>query len=173
MALTVEDGSVVPNANSFIDLSDARDMALDMGISIADDDTEAETQLRQSYYQLVRSYQNRLQGTIVSQSQTGIFPRFNVYANGFLVPSDSIPVDVQRAQLEYGNAINGGADFNKTADDQELKKFDVQGVYSEEYKDGSNARTTPRVPAVSQWLQPYLMSTGLQREEFFYDGINV
>lgn len=173
MALTIEDGSVVAGANSFISLVDARAMALDMGISLDADDTAAETQLRQSYYQLVRSYQNRLQGNIVSSDQTGIFPRYNVYANGYLVPSNSIPVDVQRAQLEYGNAINGGADFNKTADGQELKGFNVQGVYSEEYKDGSNARTTPSVPAVSQWLQPYLMSNGLQREEFFYSGLNV
>ncbi len=164
---------MVANANSFISLADARVMATDMGISLDADDTIAETQLRQSYYQLVRSYQNRLQGNTVSQEQTGIFPRLNVYANGFLVPSDSIPVDVQRAQLEYANAINSGADFNKTADDQELAEFNVQGVYSEKYKDGSTARTTPRVPAVSQWLQPYMMSSGLQREEFFYTGLNV
>lgn len=173
MALIVEDGSIVAGANSFISLADAEIMADDMGITIHSSSNHAETELRQAYYQLVRSYQNRLQGTIVSPAQTGIFPRYDVHANGYLVASDSIPVDVQRAQLEYANAIHKGADFNKTAGDQELKKFDVQGVYSEEYKDGSTARTTPRVPAVTQWLQPYMISGGLQREEFFYNEANL
>jgi len=173
MPLTVEDGTVVANANSFISLADARLMATDMGLVIDADDTIAETQLRQSYYQLVKSYQNRLQGNIVDPTQTGIFPRRNVYAHGYLVASNSIPIDVQRAQITYGDSINKGADFNKTADDQELKGFNVQGVYSEDYKDGSNARTTPLVPAVSQWLNPYLKSSGLHREEFFYSGINI
>ena len=170
MALIVEDGTVVVDANSFISLVDARVMATDMALSLDADDTIAETQLRQSYYQLVRSYQNRLQGSTVSQIQTGIFPRFDVVANGFLVASDSIPVEIQRAQIEYGDSINKGADFNKTADDQELKAFNVQGVYSEQYKDGSNARTTPLVPSVTQWLLPFMESMGLQREEFFYAG---
>jgi hypothetical protein len=144
-------------------------MALDMGLAIDADDTIAETQLRQGYYQLVKSYQNQLQGSIVNYVQTGIFPRYNVVANGFPVPSDSIPIDVQRAQLTYSDSINKGADFNQTAGDQELKKFDVQGVYSEEYKDGSSARTTPLVPAVTQWLQPYMMNGTLTRDNFFYE----
>jgi hypothetical protein len=159
---------VVANANSFLTLVDARSMALDMGLAIDVDDTIAETQLRQGYYQLVKSYQNQLQGTIVDAAQTGIFPRHGVVANGFNVPSDSIPVDVQRAQLTYSDSINKGTDFNQTASDQELKKFDVQGVYIEEYKDGSSARTTPLVPAVTQWLQPYMMNGTLTRDEFFY-----
>lgn len=168
MALIVEDGTIVADANSFITLIDARTMAENLGLVIDTDDTIAETQLRQGYYQLIRSYQNRLQGNTVAAEQTGIFPRNNVVANGFPVASDSIPVDVQRAQVSYADSVNKGADMNKTKDEQELKSFDVSGVYGEVYKDGSNARTTPDVPAVTQWLFPYLKSMGLQREEFFY-----
>lgn len=168
MTLTVEDGTIVADANSFISLVDARLMATEIGVELDADDAIAETQLRQGYYQLVRSYQNRLDGTIVNYIQTGIFPRYNCYKGEFLVPSGDIPADIQRAQVTYADAINGGADMNKTKDAQELSEFNVQGVYSEKYKEGSNARTTPSVPAVTQWLQPYMKSTGLQREEFFY-----
>jgi hypothetical protein len=170
MALIVEDGTIVAGANSFISLADARVMATDLGLVLDADNTIAETQLRQGYYQLIRSYQKRLQGSIVSQEQTGIFPRFNVYANGFLVPSSSIPVDVQRAQVTYSDAINKGADMNATKDSQELASFNVDGVYSETYKDGSNKRATPSVPGVDQWLQPYMQSMGLTRDNFFYDN---
>ena len=175
MAITiiVEDGTVIANANSFISLADARVKIEALGLVLSTDDEVANAQLTQSYYQLKRSYQNRLQGQMVSQSQTGIFPRLGVYANGFSVPSNVIPDDSINAQLSFADAINKGASMNATASAQEVSSESLDGVGSKTYKNGSSKRTTPLVPAVTQWLQPYMKSNGLNRDDYFYDGLGV
>lgn len=173
MAITiiVEDGTVVTGANSFVSLVDARTKAEALGLVISADDETAKSQLTQSYYQLKRSYQSRLQGQIVNSTQTNIFPRYNVIANGFYVPSNEVPEDVINAQLAYADSINKGADVNQTANAQEVSSESLDGVGSKTYKDGSSRRTTPYVPAVSQWLQPYMKGNTLSRDDYFYEGI--
>lgn len=170
MAITiiVEDGTVVTNANSFVSLVDARTKAEALGLVISADDETAKSQLTQSYYQLKRSYQSRLQGQIVNSTQTGIFPRYNVIANGFYVPSNEVPEDVINAQLAYADSINKGADVNQTAKAQEVSSESLDGVGSKTYKDGSSRRTTPYVPGVSQWLQPYMRGNELNKDDPFF-----
>ena len=171
ITLLIEDGSIVANANSFIDLPEARTQCEALGLILSVDDDIARSQLTQGYYQLKRSYQSRLKGCLVSASQTGIYPREDVYANGFEVPEDSIPQDVINAQLAYAHSINEGNSVNNTASEQELSSFSVKGgLYTESYKPGSSKRTTPFVPAVTQWLQPYMKSNSLSRDDPFYDG---
>ncbi len=172
MAVTiiVEDGSIVAGANSFMSLAEARAAVEQYGLTLAADDDTASAQLTQAYHQLKRSYQSRLKGSLVSQEQTGIFPRDNVEANGFTVASDSIPGDVINAQLAYADSINRGADMNQTASAQEVQSKSLDGVGSTTYKAGSSKRTTPLVPAVTQWLQPYMQGVTLNREDAFYVG---
>lgn len=172
MAITiiVEDGTVVPNANSFVSLVDARTSAELLGLTLSDDDETANAQLTQGYYQLKRSYQNRLQGCPVSREQTGIFPRVGVYADCFPVPSDEIPQEVINAQLCYSDSINKGSSVNDTSQTQVVKSQSLDGVGSKTFMDGSRPNTTPSVPGVTQWLQPYMRSMGLNRPDYFYDG---
>ena len=172
MAITiiVEDGSVTPSANSFIDLPEARTQCEALGLILSIDDDIAKSQLTQGYYQLKRSYQSRLKGCLVSASQTGIYPREDVYANGFEVASDSIPQDVINAQLAYAHSINQGNSVNDTAKTQEVASESLDGVGSKTYKSGSSKRTTPFVPAVTQWLQPYMKSNGLSRDDYVFGG---
>ena len=171
ITLIVEDGTVVADANTFINLADARVKIEALGLTLSIDDDTANAQLTQGYYQLVRSYNNRLAGNLISADQTGVMPRSYIYANGFLVASDSIPADFINAQLCYADAINKDADMNATQSEQELASFDLHGVYGEVYKANSSARTTPNVPAVTQWLQAYLSNSGntVSRDDYFYN----
>lgn len=170
IVLVVETGQIVAGANTFVDLTDARAQGEALGLTLDVDDEKAKAQLTQGYYQLKRSYQNRLKGCLVKQEQTGIMPRSGVYANGFYVESDAIPQDVIYAQLAYADSINKGADVNGTEKAQEVSSESLDGVGSRTYKNGSSSRTTPLVPAVTQWLQPYMKSNGLNRDDYFYDG---
>ncbi len=170
IVLVVETGQIVAGANTFVDLPDARTQIEALGLTLDTDDEKAKAQLTQSYYQLKRSYQSRLKGQLVSKEQTGIYPRLYVEANGFEVYSDVIPQDIINAQLAYADSINRGADLNQTAKGQEVSSESLDGVGSKTYKSGSNSRTTPLVPAVTQWLQPYMKSNGLTRDDYFYDG---
>lgn len=170
ITLIVEDGSVVAGANTFIDLLDARDRIEELGLTLSADDETAKSQLTQGYYQLKRSYQNRTQGCPVDRKQTGLFPREGVHAYCEPVPSDEIPEDVINAQLCYADSINKGSSVNDTTTSQTVKSQSLDGVGSKTYMDGSRPRTTPNVPGVTQWLQPYLRGGCLTRPDYFYDG---
>ena len=154
MALIVEDGTIVPSADSFLSLVDARVLAVNYGLTLPIDDTEAEIALRNGYLLLLTEERN-LQGSRVSVEQTGIFPRKNVLQNCFDVASDIIPQEIKMAQLYAADAINSGATTNNIDDGQRLKSFNVDGVYSETYQDGSSASTNASIQGVDNQLFPF------------------
>ena len=57
MALIVEDGNIIPDADSFISLVEARELALNYGIDLPVDDNEAEVKARQGYVWLSNTYE--------------------------------------------------------------------------------------------------------------------
>ena len=154
MALIVETGAVIPNADSFLSLVDARTLATNYGLTLPVDDTEAEVVLRQGYLNL-NTREFTLQGSRISAEQTGIYPRSGVLNNCFPVDSDVIPNDVKMAQLYAADAINNGASTNNIDDGQRLKSFNVDGVYSETYQDGSSESTNANIQGVENSLFPF------------------
>lgn len=157
MALTIETGHGVESADSYVTESDAQAMALLYGLTLPTDTTEAETALRQGYLNL-NTHEKQLQGCRVYSVQTGIFPRYEVYANGFLLDSDAIPDDLIRAQLYAAAAISSGVDTNAVDNGQDLKSFEVDGVYSEEYQDCARVKVNSRIQGVYNSLQPFYKS---------------
>lgn len=153
MGLIVEDGTVVPNADSFLSLIEAQNLAFNYGITLPCDNNEAEVALRQGYLNLLNQERN-LQGSRISPEQTGIFPRKYVYNNCFAVASDSIPNEVKLAQLYASESIANGTEVNEATSGERLKKFDVQGVYSEEYQDGSRQNLNATIQGVVNSLYP-------------------
>ena len=154
MSLTVEDGTVVPSADSFLSLVDARALAINYGINLPVDDLEAEVTLRNGYLLLLTEERN-LQGSRVSAEQTGIFPRKDVLQNCFDVASDVIPADIKMAQLYAADAINSGATTNNVDDGQSLKSYSIDGVISETYQDGSSESTNASIQGVDNQLFPF------------------
>ena len=160
MALIVEDGTVVVDADSFSSLIDARALAVNYGLTLPTDDTEAEVILRQGYLNLLQR-ERTLQGSRISAVQTGIYPRSNVQNNCFPVDSDVIPNEVKLAQIYASDAINSGAETNNVNTGERLSGFNVQGVYSETYQDGSRQSTNPSIQGVYNSLYP-LTKAGFQ-----------
>ncbi len=160
MALIIETGDIIPNADSFTTLIDARVLAANYGLTLPIDDTEAEVKLRQGYLNLLQR-ERTLQGSRVDAIQTGIYPRSNVLNNCFLVDSDVIPKEVILAQLYATDAINSGAETNNVNTGERLSGFNVTGVYSETYQDGSGQSTNPSIQGVYNSLYP-LTKAGFQ-----------
>lgn len=113
MALTVEDGSNVTDADAYISLADAEAYYLaQYGVawdaSISDDLKEAAIRRAARYLDGLR-----WKGVKTNRrSQSLAWPRYGVYdCDGNLVPSDEIPVEVVRANalLAYYEAANPGA----------------------------------------------------------------
>jgi hypothetical protein len=178
MSLIIEDGSGVVDADSFLTLVDARTLALNYGLVIATDDTEAEVQLRKGYNGLLVS-ESSLQGSRTHTIQTGIYPRINVVSNCVDVDSETIPLSVKLAQLNYSDAINSGYGTNTVDNGLDLSGFNVDGVYSETYQDG-NTKTNSTIQGVDNALYPLTLqgyanspcgrasgAGGLTRTEFF------
>ncbi len=178
MTLIVEDGSVVANADSFLSLADARELAYKYGLSIATVDNDAEIQLRNAYLSL-NNYEGQLQGYRVSSEQTGIFPRYGVQKDCYVIDSDVIPNEVKLAQMYQVDAVASGSYSNiSVASGGRLASFEVVGAYKESYQDDSNTNLNATVQGVYNSLYPFTKSAscgggygnGLGREEFGFVG---
>ncbi len=144
MTLIVEDGSIVPNANSYTSLVDARAYLSSMGYELNADDTIAEQQLIKGF-NYVNSFESQYQGCRVSPIQTGSFPRSNVYINGFPLASDSIPTQLIQAQslAAYEENKESGSLF-PSGSNQTITSEEVVGAIKVSYADNgldSNAKS--------------------------------
>jgi hypothetical protein len=173
--LIIEDGSVVANANSWATDDEYKQFAQLKGKSVPATQPDREAQLINAYEFMSFNYEDKMQGyRVTPQTQTGLFPRSDVFAYGVLVGNTDIPQDIKNAQMLTALAIQEGIDTNATKADADLASFTVVGAYSETYQSGSRAPTIAEMPAVSSTLKPYTKSDlnggGLYRENMGYLG---
>ena len=169
MALIIEDGTGVADADSFLSLVDARALAANYGITLPTDDIEAEVLLRNGYLGLL-TIEPQLQGFRAHDIQTNIYPRTGVYKNCVAVGGDSIPNEVKLSQLYQADAIQSGVSTNGVISGQKLKSFSVDGVYSETYQDGSSASLNAVVQGVQNQMYP-LTKIGYQQSPCGNSGL--
>ena len=99
MALIIEDGSIVPNSDSFATVAEARAYLEAIGVDTSgDDDTTVEQWLRRGLRSLCSRYESRLSGSRVDATQLWCVPRSNMCAHGFTIASDVIPDDFKNAR---------------------------------------------------------------------------
>ncbi len=141
MALVVEDGTGLDNADSYISLDDAVQLAANYGLSLPSCDDEADSALRNGaiYVDLKEA---SFSGERLNDAQALAWPRSNAYkCSGVAIPSDSIPVEVKRAQVfaacEYGN----GTDVRASTTGTQVKKEKVSSI-EVEYFEGSAGGAT-------------------------------
>lgn len=111
MALVVEDGSIVPDANSYISLEDAKAYATERDFGVAwtgSTDSQLEAALLYATRWLDESWSWK--GGIVDATQALDWPRDGVIDDeGRDVPRDSIPVAIQQAEVEMAHAHRIGS----------------------------------------------------------------
>nr|WP_286948261.1 DnaT-like ssDNA-binding protein [Pseudomonas sp. UBA6718] len=103
MALTIEDGSIVAGADSYVEASDLVTYAGNYGRTIPADTSAQESLLRRAYLQMAAM---PWKGAPVSVDQTGAWPRYDVCRNGFALPSDSIPAQIKQGQMALATEIH-------------------------------------------------------------------
>ena len=155
MALIVEDGSIVPFAESYTSLADARELAAKFGMALPLDDDEAEAALRNGAL-YIDLQEPAMCGRRVSPTQSLAFPRTGIRLFGFDVSRATIPSQVIRAQViasvEYGN----GTDVRASSDGRSTSMERVVGAVSVQYFDnGANGSTTTITAAIDA-LSPLL-----------------
>jgi len=155
MALIIEDGSQVANANSFVDDAAYVAYAALKGLTVG-----ATAQLREidllAGIDYLLGQEGSLQGYRVSSTQSMFFPRTDVYLYGWAINSDSIPENIKNAQMEAAAYNTSGALLSNTeSTNTQSEKVDVLEVTY--FKGGS--RSNVNLQRVDIYLQPLLKST--------------
>lgn len=144
MALTIEDGSVVSGADSFVTRAAFIAWAEARGVTIEDEDP-ADVLLRRAV-DYINSKEACFQGTRVSETQPLSFPRECVTINGFEIESDAIPQAVITAQMELALASFNGVELFPSGNEQ-FVVFEKVGPIATSYSEKFGSSTPVKIPA--------------------------
>lgn len=134
MALIIEDGTIVANANSYVTAANLDTYLSDRGLSITASTTADKEELlirAMDYLEL-----QRFLGVKFTRDQALQWPRVSVVIDGYLVDSDTIPELLKEAQMETTITIDGGNDPLELR--ERLKRRTQVGSVSVEYESGSD-----------------------------------
>lgn len=157
MALIVEDGAIVADAESYITVADADAYFTARGNAAWDAlvTADKEAALRKATDYMTGRYGLRWKGVRVNELQALDWPRSGAYANGFLIDADVVPVAVQRACAEL--AVRASA-ADLAPDVGAQVKSETVGPISVVYADG--ARQDTAYKAIDAMLAAYLNGSG-------------
>lgn len=114
MALTVETGSIVSGADSYISIEDADTYLVAAGNTDWEDAdaTDKEVALRKACRYVDSYYRVRWKGRKIERTQPLCWPRTGVYdEDGFAIEEYTIPEELRRAQCEAALRLFQGIDL--------------------------------------------------------------
>lgn len=160
MALIVEDGSIVANADSYVSLVDARAKAALYGWALPADDTGAEAALRNGAKYADMS-ELRFGGSRVSAGQSLAWPRVGARkTTGFVIDSDVVPDEMICAQIaaavEYGN----GTDVRATNDGRSIASQEVTGSVKQSYFNNGKTGESVSITRADDCLVNLIVKSG-------------
>lgn len=146
MTLTVEDGTGVTGADSYVALTAYQIYGGKRGWTFADSDSGQEIVLRRAFDALERN--NKFKGTALMD--THAFP---------LKDADEVPAGIMTAQMEMANLIQGGLDPFETITTSVTSSRKKVGPIETETE--SEQLYDPRLRALEGLLAPFLSITGI------------
>lgn len=155
--LVIENGSVVPGADSFVSDVQFAEYAGKFGADLPQDESAREALLRQAAVQMASL---PWQGRLVSIDQDLCWPRAGVRREGFELPSDAIPQLVKSGQMELAISLHRDAVARAGAEEQRIKQETVDDAVTVVYADPKAAALEGvTVPRWQSLLAP-LLSAG-------------
>jgi hypothetical protein len=165
VAIVVEDGTVVANANSYLSVADVPLFTLERGVTLSATDSVVEVQLVKAK-DYINSREHHFVGARKSAAQTLAWPRI-VGGTDLLVPQK-----IREAQGFLVMASAGLIDILPVATEQPAFpiKSEKVGPLETAYAvaDGEAVDPWPRVPAAEEAIAFYF--TGIARIKFRYLG---
>ena len=150
MAITVEDGTIVANANSYASEAELTAYATARGVTL----TAGTEQLLIQAMDYIE--QQSFKGDKQTKDQSLVWPRYNVEIDGFWLDSDEIPQLLKDAQMEAAMAVD--ADTDPLANvEREVKKEKID-VIEVEYMEGTFSQVW--VQRIDNKLQKLLKNGG-------------
>lgn len=151
MALEVEDGTGKPDAEAYISVADASAYFVARSVSAWTEVADKEAALRLATDYMQQIYGGRWKGAKVSPTQALDWPRDGVMVDGYEVPADAVPVEIQRACAEL--AVRS-ASAPLSADQGPAVKSETVGPLSVTYADSAVQRL--RYVAVDNLLARFM-----------------
>lgn len=155
MTVTVEDGTGVAGANSYISLADAKTYAKDRGITLVDDDVKLEQYMNKAVDYL-ESLRSDYKGAKAVSTNALQWPRTGVTIDRVVIASTTIPNELKYAQVELMIAINGGTDIVPTATGDAFVTREKIGPIDTQYSEGVSTSGIPIVRKAEMYLAPLL-----------------
>ena len=159
MALIVEDGTIVPNANSYQTLAEIRAYALARGVTLSAVDSELEPLAIQAmdYLEAQRAkYQGNKVEPLVQELQ---FPRDDVKIDCVAFPSDEIPKELQSAENQLVIELHNSVDILPTSEEAFITEEKI-GPITTKYSDTVRTSIEPTMTAVDALLEPLFFPCG-------------
>ena len=150
MALIVEDGSIVANADTYISLANAitfltnyyGEYDAEAAAFLGYKTTRQELILRQATYTMDRKYRKRWKGYKRVQTQSLDWPRVDVVdEDDYDIPEDTIPRRLQRAELEIAKRIANDVAIFEDQSRGGMVKSEKVDVLQIVYMDGAPPET--------------------------------
>jgi hypothetical protein len=153
MALTIETGAGVANANSYISVVNAQTWVTARGLGVTV--TEALLLRAMDYLESKRA---EYQGYKTDSDQALQWPRDDVYLDGAEIESDVIPQELISAQCQLACDAYS-MDLLPSGDGREVvKESTIMGLVAKEYSPGSGGAARPHLRAADAFLAPLLKS---------------
>lgn len=150
MALIVEDGTGIANANTYVTDAEYVAYAASRGLTIGADETARERELI-SATDFLEKFRAQYQGVKTVQTNPLQWPRRGAAIDCFAIANNVIPEELKRAQMEAG-AYSFGAQLTTNTAQQNVQReklatLEVTYFYNGSAGDGALDR-------INQWLQP-------------------
>lgn len=155
MSLTIEDGSGVADANSFVTVAEATAYAEARGLSLPATDAEKEQLLIKAADYLL-SVEDRFKGERVAADQALSWPRKDVYLYGSLepLPDNQIPKALKNAQCQLAvDLVNN--DLQPTDQGKEVQTETVGPLSTTYFRSGTSVAQPAKALAL---LEPLFRS---------------
>lgn len=155
MTLIVEDGSIVPNANSYAALSTVKTYAALRGVVLSNDDAVLEPMVIKAM-DYIESNRANFQGNKVSELQELQFPRSMVYVDGVLIPETTIPKCLIYALCQAVMEVANDVDLLPTTTEPAIRKEVVGPIETEYAVSLGSGGFSPELRKIDSLLKPVL-----------------
>ncbi len=157
MALIVETGYVVPQANSYVSLDEALVIADYIGVKLGGiKPSFIEESLIRAAQRVDGQYASRYTGSISVVRQDMEWPRNDATKNGFPISGSSIPMAVKKAQVYAASEDSNGVNLMPNDDGKAVASAGVDGAVNISYFDNGKTGDMVDMIAIDYFLKPVL-----------------
>lgn len=159
MSLVIENGTIVPNAQSYVTVAEVIAFAAARGIVLPATTDAAVEILIHKAMDLLESIEAQFQGTRVSDTQVLAWPRKDVSLNGFPVAETTIPALLKKGLCQLATDA-ATTDLMPIGTGREVIEEKVD-VLSTKYAERGNTAPQPHLTAFYAAIDPLLASGGV------------